>query len=269
MKKILILGSTGMLGSMVLGYLSTKEDLEITAPTREQIDETSFKDFDYIINCIGVIKQKLTDVEDAIYTNSLLPYAISKNRSPETKIIQIATDCVFSGKKGGYLETDEHDASDVYGKTKSLGEVNAEGFFNIRTSVIGPSKRDQVSLFEWFMSQEKGAIVRGYANHFWNGVTTLHFAKMCYAIIKRNIDLPNVIHFIPADTISKLHLLEVFSKKFDRADIQIESFFADPAIDRSLLTNEKYKNLILWNAMGYENPPTIEEMVEELANYMK
>jgi len=258
--KILILGSTGMLGSMVLKYLSTKK-LDITAPSREEMIGVDIGDYDYIINCVGIIKQKLTDTREAIEINSLLPHDLSKV-APKTKIIQIATDCVYSGKKGNYDEDDEHDASNIYGKTKSLGEVEDKNFYNIRTSIIGPGGKG--SLLEWFLSQKKNATIKGYTNHYWNGITTLHFAKLCYMIISGERIVPNHFHFIPEDIVSKYELLKIFAEKFNRNDINIERFREYIPCNRSL--DSIYIETVrgLWKDMGYKEMPTIKEMVNEL-----
>jgi len=252
-----------MLGSMVLDYLSTK-DLDITAPTREEFPALDYSGYDYIINCIGVIKQKLTSPLEAIEANSLIPHDISEG-APKAKIIQIATDCVFSGRIGRYEEGDEHDASDIYGRSKSLGEVDAKNFYNIRTSIIGPDRKSKVSLFEWFMSQKKE--VNGYVYHDWNGITTLHFAKLCCAIIEKKRKIPNLLHFVPGDVVSKYDLLKIFVKRFDR-DIKIKES-GDEFCDRSLETIHEDVVKGLWKDMGYNAPPTIDEMVEELAEYIK
>lgn len=258
--KVLILGSTGMLGSMVLKYLSTKKELDITAPTREELGKIKYNKYDYIINCIGIIKQKLTDPKEAILINSLFSHTLSE-KAPDAKIIQIATDCVYSGKKGHYTEDDPHDALDVYGKTKSLGEVEAKNFYNIRTSIIGLEPNSKKSLLGWFLSQPKNANVNGYTNHYWNGITTFHFAKLCYVIIK-GAEIPNLFHFIPADIVSKYELLKIFSEKFNRKDVHIEKFEAD-FHDRSLTTVYKI-NEDLWKAMGYDTALTIEDMIEDM-----
>ncbi len=265
--KVLILGSTGMLGSMVLDYLSTKS-LDITAPLRKDLDKVRFDKYDYIINCIGIIKQKLTDPKKAILINSLFPYTIAE-KAPRAKIIQIATDCVYSGRKGNYTEDDEFDPTDIYGKTSSLGEVEAKNFYNIRTSIVGPDRNSKVSLLEWFLSQKKRATVKGYVYHFWNGITTLHFAKLCYALIKKKRRIPNHLHFVPADIVSKHELLTIFADKFDRKDIRIKEFQTDVGINRSLHTIHGEVNNGLWKDMGYKSPLSIEQMVGELAEYIK
>lgn len=259
--RVLVLGSSGMLGSMVLDYLSEK-DLEITAPSREQLATTPYEFYDYIINCIGITKQKLNDAEEAILINSSFPYHLRK-LAPKATIIQIATDCVYSGVKGNYLEYDKHDASDIYGKTKSLGEVTDDKFYNIRCSIIGFDK-DNVSLLSWFLSQKE---VDGFVNHYWNGITTLHFAKLCYAIISENRVLPNILHFIPKDSISKLYLLKLISKIFKK-NIIVNRVETDK-VHRTLSTNYRKLNDLLWLDMGYLYVPTVEAMIEELYEYNK
>lgn len=247
--KILILGSTGMLGSMVTNYFR-KQGLNPDTPTRKELDKVKYAKYDYIINCIGIIKQKLTDPKEAIKINSVFPHMLSE-KAPKAKIIQIATDCVFSGKRGYYTENDEHDATDIYGKTKSLGEVKAENFYNIRTSIVGFDKKN-VSLLSWFLSQEKGATINGYTNHLWNGVTTLQFAKLCYEII-RGKNVPNNFHYIPRDIVSKHELLKIFADKFNRRDIFIKRTKASPKINRTLAT-----------VYDIRIPLTIREMIYEL-----
>jgi dTDP-4-dehydrorhamnose reductase len=292
MKKILILGASGMLGSMVLDFLSTKKDLKVTGTLRSKevlikyktkyknvkftltslddvlSDKISFSGFDYIINCIGIIKQKSADPKEMIFVNSLLPYSISE-KAPRARIIQIATDCVFSGINGRYSEKDVHDAYDIYGKTKSLGEVNEKNFFNIRTSIVGPDQRFKVSLLEWFLSQKKNAVISGYTNHYWNGVTTLHFAKLFYALISKNRRIPSDLHFVPADSLHKYQLLKIFSKWFNREDILIKKFKDKIGINRTLSTIHTKINVDLWNDMGYNHPLSIDSMVYELKEYIK
>ena len=173
---------------------------------------------------------------------------------------QISNGRLNLGIGAGWFK-DEHDAFDTYGKTKSLGEVRAKNFYNIRTSIVGPGGKG--SLLEWFLSQKKNAKIDGYANHYWNGITTLHFAKLCYAIIKKKREVPNCLHFVPDDITSKYGLLEIFAKKFNREDVGITKFWAD-SCNRSL--DALYPKIVkaLWKDMGYKKPPTIEEMVNEL-----
>lgn len=249
---ITILGSTGMLGSMVSNVFGA----DSRVLNRPYFDAERYTGGlqGQVINCIGVIKPYCDDVERAIKVNALFPH-----RLPEGTI-QIATDCVFSGKKGHYVETDEHDAIDVYGKTKSLGE--APYLINLRCSVIGPEKNNHLSLLDWFLAQE--GEVEGYTNHLWNGITTLHFAKIVQGIIKENRQLPQLQHIVPADSVTKAELLTIIANAYGKKT-KVRPVEAPEAVDRTLDTLNPDVNLRLWQAAGYRSPPTIKQMVQELA----
>ena len=139
---------------------------------------------DYIINCLGITKPHINDnneqdVARAKLVNTLVPAErASLAENTGSRVIQIATDCVFSGCKGHYLETDAHDAADVYGKTKSLGEVVSNNVMHIRVSTIGRELGRSTLLLEWVLSHAHGATIPGFTDHFWNGVTTNHFSKV-------------------------------------------------------------------------------------------
>jgi dTDP-4-dehydrorhamnose reductase len=235
-----------------------------------QLNAFPKENFDWIINCIGAIKPTIDEknnesIEKAIKLNSVFPRLLAKNFKT-TNIIQIATDCVFLETRGGHKENDMHAPSDIYGKTKSLGEVKRSNFFNIRCSIIGPEFNKKGSLFEWFMSnQEKSA--NGFTNHIWNGITTLHFAKLCEVTIANNlVDLPDTFHFIPSDKVTKYELLcilkEIYKKK-----IIVKPVKSKESLDRSLKTLHTRLNLSLWKQMGYSKPPGIRSMIQELSQY--
>lgn len=292
--KVLILGCSGMLGSMVLDYFSRNKKIEVHAALKDssmlnkltqkyknvkfiffdaEINNFSALDehqFDWIINSIGSIKPTINEhnnksIKRAIFLNSIFPYDLSDLFYKRSNIIQIATDCVFSGKKGGYVETDPHDATDIYGKTKSLGEVRTNNFFNVRCSIIGPEIKKKGSLLEWFLSNKEKKI-KGYSNHVWNGVTTLHFAKLCEAIVTNNLKLPNKFHFIPRDTVTKYKLLIYLNKNYKKS-FDIQRANTESSIDRSLSTLYTNLNASLWKKMGYEMIPSIDLMVKEMSLY--
>lgn len=282
-KKILVLGSTGMLGHMVFSHLSKNKDLKVTGTVREEkylnentllFDAEKFTlsgtgkenltSYDYLINCIGIIKPYCKDndpegVQRAIIINALFPH---KLKTVKTKIIQIATDCVYSGNKGDYIETDPHDALDVYGKTKSLGEVFDGSVLNIRCSIIGPEIKGKLSLLEWFLSQKEGSKLKGFAHHLWNGVTTLQFAKLCEKIILNDLyskllSVSPTHHFYPNNTVSKYELLNIFSKIFNKKhEIEYVDNFGPP-VKRTLSSKFTMLSEILENQ-------TIEEAIKDL-----
>lgn len=252
---VTILGSTGMLGSMMAKAL----DIDFEVLNRPELDaERSFTFWndDLIINCMGKIKPYCDDVASAIKVNALFPHTLPGGS------IQIATDCVYSGKKGQYVETDPHDALDVYGKTKSLGE--APYIHNLRCSIIGPEVKNHLSLLDWFLAQ-KGE-VNGFTNHLWNGITTLHFARIVQGAIREGIELPPLQHIVPADVVTKAELLEIIAEAYGKSTT-VKPVAAPEAVDRTLATLDPAMNLKLWQAAGYPEPPTIEYMVAELAAF--
>ena len=205
-------------------------------------------------------------VASTIDVNSSFPYRLAEALSDGQRVIQIATDCVYSGATGSYEEAATHDPLDVYGKSKSLGEVPAPGLLHLRCSIIGPEQGEPRSLLGWLLSQEQGGTVTGFTNHRWNGVTTFHFAKLCEGAIAAGlIDLPSPLHVVPGDVVNKAELLQVMSEAFGRGDINVELGEGGTAVDRTLSTEHPAQNRRLWEAAGYPEPPTIAAMVRELA----
>jgi len=293
MKKILILGATGMLGSQVLKtlqelknfkiYATFKNSKKITALRKliEINDNVSFikfnvglfnkiklSKFNYIINCIGLIKPYINEknqstILEALKVNSLFPHQLITS-SKKVKIFQIATDCVFDGKKGNYIETDSHNPIDVYGKTKSLGELKYSNFFNIRCSIIGPELDSHKSLLDWFRFLPLNSKIKGFKNHDWNGVTTYAFGKVLSGIIKSNLKIPQTIHLIPKISLNKFNLLKTFKKHFLRNDISISAINFKDKINRTLNTTYAEINKKLWKSAGYNSIPTIEHLIKEI-----
>ncbi len=266
MQRVLVLGATGMLGSMVYRYFSTQTAHTVYATSRTKDPHTGHLAFDaepddenalaallerarpdFIINGIGIIKPYCKDddppgIARAVRVNALFPYRLAAAaRRARARVIQIATDCVFNGKEGQYIESDPHDPPDVYGKTKSLGEVKAEHVLNIRCSVIGPEPFHKISLMEWFLGQEDNATVQGFAHHLWNGVTTLQFAQCCADIVSAGEHFFNelarvssVHHFIPNATVTKYDLLCTLADVFGKR-VHIEKASASgPPVNRTL-----------------------------------
>lgn len=297
--KVAVLGGGGMLGSMVLDVFSQNNVFNIIATVRSPKEANYFRDkypkvdflildvewatpdalkkklqgANWIINAIGIIKPYIhndnpAEVERAIRINSLFPHYLARAaRDNKARVIQIATDCVYSGGKGKYRESDLHDADDVYGKTKSLGESYYYNIHHLRCSIIGPEPSAHVSLMDWFITQPKNAKVMGFKNHFWNGITTYHFALICRGIIKKNLKLDHLQHIVPADIITKADLLKEFAKKFKRNDIDIKPIDAPNFINRTIATEYLLVNTRLWRAAGYKKPLTIKQMVKELARW--
>ena len=274
-----ILGKTGMLGSEV-SNLFLKHNQHIVATTRNELDAQTadvedivnvIKNCEYVINCIGIIRPYIHDdnsseVRRAIEVNGIFPHKLSRAaKITGSKVIQIATDCVYDGAKGSYVETDLHNATDVYGKTKSLGEVQSDNVLNLRCSIIGREQKSYLSLLEWFLNQPKNAKLKGFQNHLWNGVTTTAFAKICRGIIKSNSFAPGLLHVVPKDIVSKAQMLHIFAEIFDRNDIEIEDIDTETAINRSISTKHADNNEKIWKIAGYNKVPAIKEMIDEIA----
>ena len=292
MKKILLLGSTGMLGWQVLKNLQELKNFKILATYKSKVKlsllrkrvkikknvnftkfdinktvKSNYLNFDFIINCIGTIKPYIDEnsqssIHNAIKVNSLFPHTLLQVKK-NTKIFQIATDCVFDGKNGNYYESDIHNPEDVYGKTKSLGEIKAENFFNIRCSIIGPELSGHKSLLDWFKFLPTNSKAFGFKNHNWNGVTTNAFGKVICGIIKDDIKLPKLIHLIPKNQLNKFELLKVFKKFLLRSDIKLKPKNSYVKINRTLKTSHKILNNKIWKSAGYKSIPTIEFLLRE------
>lgn len=279
----MVLGASGMLGHVVLAHLQSAEKFRVQGSLRSDFDAEAFalggssdylKGLDAIVNCIGIIKPYCKDddpagVRHAIRVNALFPHQLGTwARAHGAKVIQIATDCVYSGSKGKYVESDAHDALDVYGKTKSLGEVLDGSVLNIRCSIIGPELKGKLSLLEWFLAQPEGAELNGFSHHLWNGVTTLQFGQLCEKILETPavhdalLKSSLVHHFVPNETVSKFELLELFSDVFAKKHKIRKVDNIGPRVDRSLDTK-------LPHLKEFYGRSTLREALVELRRYIK
>lgn len=281
MTSTLILGTNGMLGSMVRRVLEsdgisvagtckepdTASNIQFDAET-DSIDElvASVRP-DYVVNAIGIIKPRIDERNmasrmTAIRVNSVFPHnLVAACERHGARLIQIATDCVYSGIQGLYGESAVHDATDVYGKTKSLGEVQSSQALHLRASIIGPELGRSSSLWEWVRGQGLSANINGFTNHRWNGVTTYHFGRVCAGLIKNRSDLSGVLHLIPGDIVTKFQLVSAIALASERSDILVNPVEAKETIDRTLKTERPEISADLWRMAGFATPPGIEEMV--------
>ena len=274
MKKVLILGSTGMAGHTVYNYLDKLKTYELyNISYRHKLNESTIicdvrNQFelekqiscikpDIVINCVGILlKGSREDVKNAIFINSYLPHFLSNVTSKYGgKLIHLSTDCVFSGKKGAYKEMDFRDADDVYGRSKSLGEINNETDLTIRTSIIGPElKQDGEGLFSWIINQS--GKVNGFSSVFWSGITTYELAKFIDFSIINNIT--GLVNATNNAIISKFDLLSSIIEVYGLKNVELIPNF-DKVVNKSLLNT---RNDVDYAFLGYK-----EMIREQFINY--
>jgi dTDP-4-dehydrorhamnose reductase len=284
--KLLIFGGDGMLGHQLLRQLSARHDVRATLhqplaayaahrwfTPENVIDRVDAGDAgrlnevigivapDAVINCIGIVKQR-PDAKSPIPSleiNALLPHRLLESCSRVgARLIHFSTDCVFSGRTGGYRETDTPDPPDLYGRTKLLGEVEGAPGLTLRTSIIGLELARRTGLIEWFLAQQ-GAI-KGYRGAIYTGLTTLEMARLVGRLLEQHPALHGVWHVASAP-ITKYDLLVELSAKLGRTDVSIapdDEF----SCDRSMNADR------FQAATGY-TAPSWDQMLTELADEIR
>lgn len=231
---IFLFGSTGMLGTYVKNILSvsfditdiTRNEFDILNDTWQKLNKV-LKDLDendVIINCAGIIPQKLNHIEYNKYIkiNTLFPHKLQEfSEKNKAYFIHITTDCVFNGKKeNSYDENDTHTETNIYGISKSLGEP--ENATNIRTSIIGEEINGKKSLLEWIKSN-KNRTINGYNNHLWNGITCHQLALIINKIINEKLFWKGVRHIYSPNIVSKYDLC-IYINEIYNLNITINKF---------------------------------------------
>lgn len=282
---VVVFGSSGMLGSQIILELQRRGGSvgEVVAFDKNEFDvsrtETGeivsmlsslgLQSESYVVNCVGVTKNRINSVQlggrlAAISANTLWPIRLAEAAEIlNLKVIQPATDCVFSGIRGNYDEADRHDPTDLYGTTKSLGEVNSDAVMHIRSSFIGRQVPNKPRMFfEWISNIETGARVNGFKNHLWNGVTVNLLAQIFSGLIERRIFYPGVTHLVPASSVSKLTLIELVLEYVGRTDVQVIPTNDKSAVNRLLTTKYPDRNARLFSLAGYTEVPTLKQILE-------
>ncbi|MBU1092995.1 MAG: SDR family oxidoreductase [Firmicutes bacterium] len=273
--RILVLGASGMAGHTITLYFQEKgydvstltqnhfsvfanKNIVLDVFEREKLENIINEgDFDAIINCVGILNEFANNNPDkAIYLNSYLPHYLSNlTKNTKTKIIQMSTDCVFSGKKGQYAEYDFKDGETFYDRSKALGEIDNNKDLTFRNSIIGPDINENgIGLFNWFMKQDKP--IKGYSRAMWTGVTTVTLARAMEQAIVQN--LTGIYNLVNNQSISKYELLQLFNMYFRKSSVKIEKN-DEVKIDKSLLrTRSDFKFEV----------PSYEEMVKEMSEWV-
>ena len=256
--KILVVGASGMIGSTVLRVMSENKDWEVFGTIRSASVKHFFPakiaerlvngvDVEYpdalmkvldairpnvVINCAGLTKHK-PEADDPLISlpiNALMPHRLAGLcKMIGARLVHVSTDCVFSGEKGGYTETDFSDARDAYGKSKAMGEVYYPHTITLRTSTIGHELQSKYGLLDWFLSQEGSC--KGYKRAIFSGLPTVVFAQVIRDVVIPNVELSGLYH-VAAKPINKFELLKMISSVYGKP---IEIVADDiMVIDRSL-----------------------------------
>lgn len=282
--RVLILGVTGMLGHTLMSELSHNESIDIHGSARSTtaldgifpkellarvipgIDATEMGVIsellsrvqpDIVLNCIGVIKQD-PSVDDAASTmalNAHFPHRLAGVCAKrDIRLVHVSTDCVFSGKKGRYIESDNPDPVDLYGRSKLLGEVSRAPALTLRTSFIGHELGSNRSLVDWFLGQSD--IVKGFTRAIYSGLTAVEFSHMLTSVVFPREDLTGLYH-VASNPISKYDLLSAIAEAYGWAGKLVPA--TDFECDRSLLADS------FFDATGYRAPEW-PEMIKEMHN---
>lgn len=280
--KVLVLGGGGMLGhklvhrwqdmfetwTTVRGRFADYErfgifDRERTIDSLSVTDTASLEEVvgqvrpDVIFNAVGIVKQ-VPNAKNTVTTlliNSVLPHQLADIAQKfDARLIQISTDCVFEGTRGNYTEDDRPDATDLYGRSKNLGEVTGKNCLTLRTSIIGRELTTSHGLVEWFLSN-RGKTVKGYANAIFSGFPTVVLADIISNLITNYRELSGLYH-VSSDPINKFDLLSLLKTSY-KVNIEVERY-DDFHIDRSL-NSARFRK-----ATGFEPTPWAE-MIDTMA----
>lgn len=283
-RRILILGASGMLGNAVYRTFATSSGYDVVGTIRsasqtialpnvsngellagvdvEQVDSlaAAFEKVrpDVVINCIGLVKQ-LSTANDPLVTlpiNAMLPHRLARLAAlVDARLIHVSTDCVFTGNKGDYLESDVPDAQDLYGRSKLLGEVDYPNAITLRTSIIGTELGSAHGLIGWFLAQN--GIVKGFTKAVFSGLPTAVLAQVMRDYVLPNADLHGVWH-VSAEPIDKFSLLKLVAAEYSK-DIEIVPD-DQLVIDRSL-DSSRFRESTGWT------PPSWPQLIAQMRQF--
>lgn len=274
--KVMLLGSTGMAGSMIESYFNKYTNHQVLPVHRNKLlsygvvcDALDNADVsklinlikvynpDVVINCIGLLVKESNDsIEKALLINSLFPHKIALACTANNiRFIHISTDCVFDGIDGPYNENSVTTETNKYGKSKAIGEIRDGNCLTIRTSIIGPDlDKNGTGLFNWVINQKNA--INGYTKVMWNGITTLELAKQINTIIVDYPYLRGLYHLTTDEAISKYELLSLINATYN---LKLNVMKELGTVSNKCLTN---------NRKAEYNPsiPPLNQQIEELFN---
>jgi len=281
--RVLILGGDGMLGHRLLRHFSPRHETRVTLRrnladyshfglfNRENaFDKADLRDTERVaavvsdfraegvINATGIVKQRpeAHELDISNEVNALFPHRLAKLcRANAARLIHLSTDCVFSGEKGNYTESDRPDPVDLYGQTKLQGEVDAPGAITLRTSMIGLELDRKTGLVEWFLAQ-KGKTVKGYRKAVFSGFTTAELTRLIEKLVTRHTDAHGLYHASSAP-ISKFDLLTRLNRKLGLGVTIVP--------DDSVTCDRSLDSARFRKTFGY-SPPAWDTMLDELAS---
>ena len=284
MTRILVLGASGMLGNAVLRVFAESPGFEAWGTVRSARSSTllpaAVQDRliggievtdpdsllravaaarpDAVINCIGLVKQlaAANDPLEALPINAILPHRLARIcAATGARLVHLSTDCVFSGARGMYRESDFADADDLYGRSKFLGETAAPHTITLRTSIIGHELDGARSLVGWFLAQP--GPVRGFARAIFSGLPTVEIARVIRDHVLPRPDLSGLYH-LSAAPISKYDFLRLVAQRYAKTiEIERDDAFT---IDRSL-DSSRFRD-----ATGF-TPQPWPDLVEAMASF--
>lgn len=250
-------------GHDVTGFARQKSDFVETIigdafDTRLLAEVILKGNYDVVINCIGLLNQFADkDKASAVFLNSYFPHFLVKVTTPlDTRVIHMSTDCVFSGKTGGYTESSFPDGETFYDRSKALGEIIDDKNLTLRNSIVGPDiKRSGIGLLNWFMQQQ--GEVNGFTGAMWTGQTTLQLAKTMERAAEEKVS--GLINMVPDLNISKYELLKLFNHYLRDNALVIKPVTGVVADKTLLRTNKEFNYQI----------PDYETMIRDMAKWMK
>jgi dTDP-4-dehydrorhamnose reductase len=208
---------------------------------------------DVVVNCVAATPgaRSFDDAEAMVALNALFPHQVAARLPAGTRLIQVSTDAVFSGRQGGYRETDATDPVDLYGRAKLAGEVEGPGCLNVRTSFYGRSPRG-AGLIDW-LAASGGQTIDGYVDYVFSGIAAPVLADVLGDLVAAPVE--GVLH-VGGPPVSKFDLLTAAARAL-AVDVRIRPVERG-RVDRSLDSSRL-------GAMRPAPLPDLDEMLARVA----